>query len=133
MAYEKTDAEARRLAEQRRSDLAEINERELERAREAGRREALAEQERREAHEQFASINASIRTLSTVQAELKGEVHEIKIELARRDAVNEALVKTNAEVGAKKLTRIQTRLMVSGGVITFLSFLLAVAVAIGHA
>lgn len=125
--------EVRLLADQRNADLAAQQDRELERARALGKKEAQDEQFRAETHAHFKTINGSIADTAEQLRALNQGQREIKEEQARRDLVNTALVAAEDAKGSKHLTRLQSRGIIAMGIIAAISMVTSLAEALGHA
>jgi hypothetical protein len=97
--------EAKRLASEVLEAKRVVDDRDLERARALGRKEAEDEQERKQNREHFLDINGSIADMVGELHGLKDAVTEIKEEQMRRDLVNEALIKERKVSGSKTLSR----------------------------
>lgn len=125
--------EVRLLADQRNADLAAQQDRELERARALGRKEAQDEQFRADTQAHFSRINGSIADTAEQLRALNQGQREIKEEQARRDLVNTALVASEDAKGSKHLTRLQSRGIIAMGIIAAISMVTSLAEALGHA
>jgi len=116
--------DARRLADQRTADLALA---EFERGKKEAEDRLAAQEIRRE----FAEINKAIAEFGAELRKQSAELASLKTELTTKDAVNAALIAAQATTGAKKLTRLQTIILVLGFVIAAGSLLVAVLQTVG--
>ena len=134
-------ADAKRLADQRLDDIAAAHERELDRARLQGHKEALEEVERRDTREHFKVINGSIADtvvelrgvkdgMASMEVKISARIAAIEAKQDTKDAVNVALVASGTERGAKKLTRWQMIFAGGAALVTVGSFVLALVAAL---
>lgn len=101
------EEEALRLARQREADLHAITNRELDRARAQGRKDAEDEASRVDAARHFAAINGSIAKTAEELRGVQERLSRIEGAMATDDAVHAALVHLSERAGSARLTRWQ--------------------------